>query len=231
MELADPERWKRAAAQAAVAEVEDGMILGLGTGSTAAHAIRLVGDRIAQGLRITAVATSRATAAAARAAGIPLVAPDGLAAIDLCIDGVDEIDPGLRAIKGGGGAMLLEMIVATLARRNIAIADSAKRVDQLGARAVPIEVLQAAQALVTAAVGQIGGAATLRTNSAGVILTDSGHPILDTTFPVIPEPFRLAQAMSEIPGVLGHGLFLTEIDALYCAGPDGLTCQERPADA
>ncbi|WP_066721718.1 ribose-5-phosphate isomerase RpiA [Sphingomonas pituitosa] len=231
MEPADPERWKRAAAAAAIAEVQDGMILGLGTGSTAAHAVRLVGDRVAQGLRITAVATSRATATAARAAGIPLIAPDGLAEIDLCIDGVDEIDPGLRAIKGGGGAMLLEKIVATLARRNIAIADVAKRVERLGARAVPIEVLQAAQGLVTATLTRLGGTGTLRASSAGMVLTDSGHPILDATFPAIPDPLRLARALSEIPGVLGHGLFLTEIDALYCAGPDGLTHQERPADA
>lgn len=228
---ADPEHWKRAAAAAAVAEVEDGMTVGLGTGSTAAHAVLLVGARVARGLRITAVATSRATADAARAAGIPLRAPDGLTAIDLCIDGVDEIDPRLRAIKGGGGAMLIEKIVATLARRNIAIADAAKRVDRLGARPVPIEILPAAQGLVTAAVAALGGSASLRTAHAAPVLTDSGHAILDARFGAIPDPSALARSLSGIPGALGHGLFVTEIDALYCAGPDGLSRQERPADA
>lgn len=227
----DPERWKHVAAAAAVAEVQDGMILGLGTGSTAAHAVRLVGARVAQGLRISGVATSRATADAARRAGIPLLAPDGLAAIDLCIDGVDEIDPRLRAIKGGGGAMLIEKIVATLARRNIAIADAGKRVDRLGTRAVPIEILPAAQGLVTAALSGLGGTASLRVDAAGPVRTDSGHRILDAIFPAIPDPVGLARSLSAIPGALGHGLFVTEIDALYCAGPDGLTHQERPADA
>lgn len=225
---AETELLKRAAAAAAVEEVEAGMVVGLGTGSTAKHVIRLLGDRVARGLQITGVPSSRATEDAARAAGIPLLAPDDLAAIDLCIDGVDEIDPELRAIKGGGGAMLLEKVVATLARRNIAIADASKRVDRLGARAVPIEVLQAAQGLVAAEVSRLGGTARLRRNDCGVFVTDSGHRILDATFAEMPDPRRLAQALSAIPGALGHGLFLSEIDALYCAGFDGVCRHERP---
>lgn len=226
----DVEKLKRSAAAAAVAEVRDGMIVGIGTGSTAAHVVQLLGARVAQGLRIRAVATSRRTDAAARGAGIPLLAPAGLAAIDLCIDGVDEIDSRLRAIKGGGGAMLIEKIVATLARRNIAIADAAKRVARLGTRPVPVEVLPAAQGLVTARAAGLGGSAALREGTAGRFVTDSGNPILDCRFPDIADPAALAEALSAIPGALGHGLFPTEIDALYLAGPDGVIRQERPTE-
>lgn len=225
---AETKLLKRAAAAAAVEEVVDGMVVGLGTGSTARYVVQLLGDRVARGLRITGVPTSRATEDAARAAGIPLLAPDDLAAIDLCIDGVDEIDPQLRAIKGGGGAMLLEKVVATLARRNIAIADASKRVDRLGVRAVPIEVLQAAQGLVAAEVSRLGGRARVRRNGSGMFVTDSGHRILDATFAEMSDPHRLAQALSAIPGALGHGLFLSEIDALYCAEIDGVSRHERP---
>ncbi|MET3713475.1 ribose 5-phosphate isomerase A [Sphingomonas trueperi] len=226
----DAERLKRAAAAAAVEEVQDGMVVGLGTGSTAAHVVQLLAPRVAAGLDITAVATSRATDAAARAVGIRLVTPDALGAIDLCIDGVDEIDSRLRAIKGGGGAMLLEKIVATLARRNIAIADGSKRVERLGGRAVPIEILPAARGLVAAEIARLGGAADLRLRDGAPWVTDWGHHILDAQFPNITDATALARALSAIPGALGHGLFLTEIDALYVAGSDGVSRQERPID-
>ncbi|WP_294258077.1 ribose-5-phosphate isomerase RpiA [uncultured Sphingomonas sp.] len=228
--VADADRLKRDAAAAAIEEVRDGMRVGLGTGSTAAHVVQLLAPRVAAGLDIVAVATSRATEAAARAAGIRLVAPDDLAAIDLCIDGVDEIDSQLRALKGGGGAMLLEKIVATLARRNIAIADASKRVERLGDRAVPIEILPAAQGLVAAEIARLGGTAALRLRDRDPWVTDWGHHILDARFPDLNDPAALARALSAIPGALGHGLFLTEIDALYVARSDGVSCQERPID-
>ncbi len=227
---ADAERLKRAAAAAAVEEVRDGMVVGLGTGSTAAYVVELLAPRVAAGLDIVAVATSRATEAAAQAAGVPLVAPDELAAIDLCIDGVDEIDPQLRAIKGGGGAMLLEKIVATLARRNIAIADGSKRVARLGGRAVPIEILPAARGLVAAEIARLGGTAELRLRNGDPWVTDWGHHILDARFPDLRDPSALARALSAMPGALGHGLFLTEIDALYVAASGGMSRQERPID-
>lgn len=226
----DAEHLKRAAAAAAVEEVRDGMIVGLGTGSTAAHVVQLLGARVAAGLDIAAVATSDATAAAARAAGIRLLVPDERTAIDLCIDGVDEIDPRLRAIKGGGGAMLLEKVVATLARRNIAIADASKQVERLGARAVPVEILPAARGLVAREISRLGGAAELRLRGGDAWVTDAGHHILDARFPDLADPSPLAAALSAIPGALGHGLFLTEIDALYVASSDGVTRQERPID-
>jgi ribose 5-phosphate isomerase A len=227
---ADAERLKRAAAAAAVEELQDGMVVGLGTGTTAAHVVQLLAPRVAAGLDIIAVATSRATEAAARAAGIHLVAADTLTAIDLCIDGVDEIDPRLRAIKGGGGAMLLEKIVATLARRNIAIADSSKLVVRLGGRAVPIEILPAARGLVATEIARLGGTAELRLRDGTPWVTDWGHHILDARFPDLADPAAIARALAAIPGALGHGLFLTEIDALYVAGSDGVTRQERPID-
>ncbi|WP_313539341.1 ribose-5-phosphate isomerase RpiA [Sphingomonas sp.] len=227
---ADAERLKRAAAAAAVEEVQDRMVVGLGTGSTAAHVVQLLAPRVAAGLDITAIATSRATEAAARAAGIRLAAPDDLTAIDLCIDGVDEIDRRLRAIKGGGGAMLLEKIVATLARRNIAIADASKRVERLSARAVPIEILPAAQGLVAAEIVRLGGSAELRVRDGDPWVTDWGHHILDARFADLDDSAAIADALSAIPGALGHGLFLTEIDALYVAASDGVSRQERPID-
>lgn len=226
----DVEALKRIAAAAAVEEVQAGMIVGIGTGSTAAHVVQLLGIRVAAGLDIAAVATSRATEAAARAAGIVLLPPDECTEINLCIDGVDEIDPRLRAIKGGGGAMLLEKIVATLAHRNIAIADVSKQVERLGARAVPIEILPAARGLVHREIARLGGSPELRLRKGVPWVTDAGHHILDARFPMLADPEVLASALSAIPGALGHGLFLTEIDALYVAGSDGVIRQERPID-
>ena len=228
--LADAERLKRDAAAAAIEEVRGGMVVGLGTGSTAAHVVELLAPRVVAGLDIMGVAISRATEPAARAAGIRLVAPDMLAEIDLCIDGVDEIDAQLRATKGGGGAMLLEKIVATLARRNIAIADGSKQVARLGGRAVPIEILPAARGLVAAEIARLGGSAALRLRDAAPWVTDWGHHILDARFPHRDDLSALARALSTIPGALGHGLFLTEVDALYVAGSDGVSRQERPIE-
>lgn len=208
---------KKAAALAAVEEVRDGMLLGLGTGSTAAFAITEVGRRVAAGLRIEAVATSLASEAQARAAGIPLRALESVATVDLAIDGADEVDPRLRAIKGAGGAMLREKIAAAAARRMVVIADGSKRVEQLGKALVPVEVLPQARAFVTSLLDSIGGLPRLRGGSDRPALTDQGNIILDCTFGPIADPILLAQRLSAIPGLLGHGLFLDEVDALYVA--------------
>lgn len=202
---------KQRAARAAVAEVADGMVVGLGTGSTAAYAVAALGERVAAGLTVRAVATSLHTHAAARAAGIDVIALPASGVIDLCIDGVDEIDPEFRAIKGGGGAMLREKVVAQAATRMIAIADGSKTVARLGARPVPLEVLDFARGLVAREVRALGGVAVLR---AGV-LSDQRNPLLDCDFGTIDSPEALAAALSAIPGMLGHGLFLREIDSLY----------------
>lgn len=222
-----PQAMMRAAAAAAVDEVRDGMLVGLGTGRTAAHAIEILGRRVADGLSVRAVATSRRTKTAADAAGIAILPLDGLREIDLCIDGVDEIDPTLRAIKGGGGAMLIEKIVASMAIRNIAIADASKRVDRLGLGPLPVEVLPSAHAFVAARVARLGGHAALRMAAGAAFVTDSGHAILDCRFDEAIELPALAPALSGIPGVMGHGLFLNEIDALYLADHAGVTCCTR----
>lgn len=218
---------KRAAAWAAAEEVTDGMVVGLGTGSTAAFLIARLADRVRVGLRITAVATSLATERAARDAGIMVVAFDDLAEIDLAIDGVDEIDPQLRAVKGAGGAMLREKIIAAAARRMIAIADGSKRVAALGAAPVPIEVLPLARAFVAAQLESLGGSARLRVIEGRSYRTDQDNAVLDCVFPDRPDLAALATQLSQIPGVLGHGLFLSEIDCAYIPAAGVVTRLDR----
>jgi ribose 5-phosphate isomerase A len=213
---------KQKAAEAAIAEVADGMLVGLGTGSTAAFAISGLGRRIAhEGLRITAAGTSLATEQAARTAGIPFLAFDDLAAVDLCIDGADEIDPEFRAIKGGGGAMLREKIVATAAARMICIVDASKPVETL-ARPLPIEVLPFARSYVAGAIRCLGGDPVVRAAPS-----DQGNLLIDCAFGPIADPGSLAQTLDGIPGLLGHGLFLSEIDALYVGDEAGVERRER----
>ena len=209
------EQGKRIAAEAAVAEVEHGMLVGLGTGSTAAFAIQALARRASEGLKVRAVATSLATAEAARAAGIRVIDFAEVANVDLCIDGVDEIDPGLRAIKGAGGAMLREKIVATAATRMIAIADASKAVAQLGAKPVPGECLPFARAFVQRRLAELGGAPALRMAGAASYATDQGNLVFDCAFAAMDDPAALAVALSICPGVLAHGLFLSEIDTVY----------------
>lgn len=219
---------KRAAARAAVAEVSDGMLVGLGTGSTAAFAIEALAARVREGLSITAVATSERTAAAASTAGIRVIDMADVAVLDLAIDGVDEIDPECRAIKGAGGAMLREKVVAAAARRMVAIADASKPVERLGTRPVPLEVLPMALAFVAGAVDALGGRAMRRVDANGAaIATDGGNPILDASFGSIEDPAALASALSAIPGMLGHGLFVSEIDAAYVGLPSGVEVRTR----
>jgi len=226
---------KRAAALAAVGEVRAGMLIGLGTGSTAAFAIAALGRMVRGGLAIRAVATSMRTARMAAQAGIPLLDLAQVAQVDLCIDGVDEIDPAFRAIKGAGGAMLSEKIVASAARRMIAIADDSKAVARLGARPVPVEVLPAARAFVAGQLVALGCVASLRRDDGHggdedrpPARTDHGNIIFDCVFGALDDPAALAARLSGIPGVLGHGLFLTEIDALYLGTADGAVRTDRP---
>jgi ribose 5-phosphate isomerase A len=219
---------KRAAAEAAAAEIAPSMLIGLGTGSTAAYLIDALGRRVRAGLAVRAVATSRQTAERAAAAGIAVVDLDDLAAIDLAIDGVDEIDPAFRAIKGAGGAMLREKVVAQAARRMIAIADASKAVAQLGARPVPVEVLPLARAFVAARVAALGGRPALRTGAGGQPWrTEQDNLILDCEFGTIDDWAALAAGLDAIPGALGHGLFMTEIDTLYLGTASGVIRRQR----
>jgi ribose 5-phosphate isomerase A len=220
---------KRIAAQAAVALVEQDMVVGLGTGSTAAFAVEALAARVAQGLTVRAVATSQRTEWQARRLAIPLLDLADVAQVDLCIDGVDEIDPQMRAIKGAGGAMLREKVVASAARRMVAIADASKAVAVLGTRALPVEVLPHARAFVARQLGLLGCDPVQRRDGAGVpVLTDQGNIILDCHGAPLGDPEALAWGMDGIPGLLGHGLFLTQVDALYLGTDDGAVCTLRP---
>jgi len=172
---------------------------------------------VLHGLNIIAVATSEATAAAARAAGMEIAAFEELSRIDLTIDGVDEIDGELRAIKGAGGALLREKIVATASHRMVAIADGSKRSPALGSRQVPVEILPFARSFVLASLKALGAVPTLRLAGGQPARSDQGNLLADCAFADFCDPAAIAMHMSAIPGLLGHGLFLTEIDALYIA--------------
>jgi ribose 5-phosphate isomerase A len=210
---------KRLAAEAALGEVRDGMLVGLGTGSTVAFLITAL---IARRPRIECVATSEASAAAARAGGLVVRDMAEVARVDLTIDGVDEVDPRLFAIKGAGGAMLREKVVAAASDRMIVIADGSKKVASIGRAKLPVEVLPFAQVFVATRLETLGAAVGLRNG-----LTDNGNLILDARFPAMPDPATLAAAIDAIPGALGHGLFLTEVDAAYIAANGIVTRLER----
>jgi ribose 5-phosphate isomerase A len=200
------------AAQAAAALVEDGARLGLGSGSTSAHFVRALAHRVrTEGLRVTGLPTSAATARLAQELGIPLIEPARALRLDLTVDGADEISPALALIKGGGGAMLREKVVASIARRFIVIADSSKLVTTLGKFPLPVEAIPFAAPLVMDRIAELGGSPVIRPdprNPGAHALTDQGNVILDCDFKTIDDPDRLAAALDAVPGVVEHGLFI-----------------------
>jgi ribose 5-phosphate isomerase A len=221
--------WKRQAAEQALSYVEDGMKLGLGTGSTAAKFVDLLGAKVKSGLKVICVPTSEATRAHAAALGIPLATLDQYPALDLTVDGADEIDEELRLIKGGGGALLREKIVAVASERVVIIADSSKRVEILGRFPLPIEVvpfgLAATQRLIVQLAADSGceGEIKLRAGANGSpFLTDNGNHILDCSFGAIDDPEALDDALKLVPGVVENGLFLGIADVGIIAGPMGV---------
>lgn len=223
------EHLKRAAAERAVALVSDGMRLGLGTGSTARHFVELLAMRVRDGLKVVGVPTSETTRAQAEAAGVPLTSLDDTPELDLTVDGADEIDGDLRLIKGAGGALLREKIVASASRRMIVIADGTKRVESLGRFPLPIEVVPFGLGATRRAVqdmldeGGLAGALTLRKGQGGQpFLTDGGHFILDAHLGRIDQPEALATALTAIPGVVETGLFLDLATGAILATESGL---------
>ncbi|MGY4397354.1 ribose 5-phosphate isomerase A [Sphingomonas sp. UYAg733] len=219
---------KEVAALAALAEVVAGMTVGLGTGSTAAFFIAHLGERVRAGLSIGgAVATSLATEQAARAAGIPVVAFEDIATVDLTVDGADEFDHRLFAIKGAGGAMLREKIVAAASRRMIVITDGLKQSAAIGRAPVPVEILPFAREFVLAELRALGAGPVLRMADGVHYRSDQGNLIVDCAFAPLADPVATAAALSAIPGILGHGLFLTEVDTIYSADGGVVTRLDR----
>ncbi len=235
-----PDQQKRAAALAAVDLIEDGMRVGLGTGSTAAHFVAALGERVARGLAVSCAATSAATEALAAEHGLTVRPLEDLAPLDLTVDGADELDGDLRLIKGGGGALLREKIVAAASLRMVVIADASKLVDTLGGFPLPVEVVPFG-APVTAhhighalkALGFADHALARRENGAGTpVITDSGNWIFDAHLARIEDPAAVAATLAMIPGVVDHGLFLTLArTALLGTGPapDTVRRIDRPA--
>ncbi|WP_025702260.1 ribose-5-phosphate isomerase RpiA, partial [Paenibacillus forsythiae] len=209
------------AAEAAVDYIQDGMKVGLGTGSTAYWAIRKLGDRVAEGLRITAVATSRASEQQARELGIPLVSFGEVDRLDVTIDGADELDGKLQLIKGGGGALLREKIVAMGSDRMIVIADESKVVGTLGKFPLPVEIVPFAWEWTVAALAQLGCIPELRQGGGELYKSDNGNYIADCRFEIIPSPPELALALQSIPGVVEHGLFIGIADMAIVGKSDG----------
>ncbi|HEY0123820.1 MAG TPA: ribose-5-phosphate isomerase RpiA [Rhizobium sp.] len=223
----DARQMKIEAARAALAYVESGMRLGIGTGSTAEEFVRLLAEKVAAGLVIEGVPTSERTARLCVELGVPLKSLDELPELDLTIDGADEVDGALRLIKGGGGALLREKIVAASSKRMIVIADESKVVETLGAFPLPIEVnpfgLVSTRILIEKTAVRLGlsGALNLRQSQDGNFTTDGGHFIIDASFGRIPDAEALSIALNSIPGVVEHGLFINMARLAIIAGPTG----------
>ncbi|MGW9230428.1 ribose-5-phosphate isomerase RpiA [Pseudorhizobium sp. NPDC055634] len=223
----DARQMKIRAAEAALAHVENGMRLGIGTGSTADEFVRLLAEKVAEGLQVEGVPTSERTARLCLDLGVPLKSLDELPELDLTIDGADEVDGQLRLIKGGGGALLREKIVAAASSRMIVIADESKVVDMLGAFPLPIEVnpfgLVATRIAIDKLAARMGltGEIRLRGTAEDVFTTDGGHHILDASFGRIPDAEALAIQLNSIPGVVEHGLFINLASFAIIAGENG----------
>ena len=224
-ELAALDQEKQFAARAAADFVESGSIVGLGSGSTATWAIRFLGERVRSGLNIVGIPTSQKTKQLAEQMGIPLATLDQHPQIDIDIDGADEIDQQLNLIKGGGGALLREKIIASASRRFIVVGDSSKQVAHLGRFPLPVEVIPFAQSLIAKRIVALGAQVSLRGGGAPFI-TDEGHHILDCTFGEILDPAALANKLKAIPGVVEHGLFIGMAE-MALIGKDGKVIQLR----
>lgn len=213
---------KAAAARKSLEYVKDGMVVGLGSGTTATFAIEFLGEQVRAGLKIRGIPTSRASGELAQSLGIPLITFDDVAYTDVTIDGADEIAPGLALIKGGGGALLHEKIVAASSRKLVIVADEHKIVKQLGRFPLPVEVIPFAAAPVKKQLEQMGANPVLRLHSDGsVYVTDEGNHIFDCHYDVIADPASVARTIKNITGVVEHGLFLGLASVAIVAGPNG----------
>jgi ribose 5-phosphate isomerase A len=208
---------KQIAGERAVELVEDGMVVGLGSGKTACYAVRKIAERVSQGLRITGVCTSEETRLLAEQLKIPYVDLDDVERIDLTIDGADEVDPLGNGIKGGGGALLFEKIVASNTSLNIWVIEQRKLVDQLGTFPLPVEIMPFGHKQCLAALSEMGFSPTLRMKGGEPFRTDGGHFIVDLKTGHIQDPFELDNDIKHIPGVIEHGLFLNLVNKVVVA--------------
>jgi ribose 5-phosphate isomerase A len=218
---------KQAAARAAVQLVESGSVVGLGSGSTASYAIHFLAERVRTGLKIVGIPTSQNTKNLAEQLGIPLTTLEEHPAIDIDIDGADEIDPQLNLIKGGGGAQLREKVIASASKRFIVVAESAKLVPRLGKFPLPVEVIPFAESLIKIRIAALGAVVSLRAGAGGQpYVTDEGHHILDCNFGEIDNPAGLSRELYDIPGVVEHGLFIGMAEMAF-VGKDGGVVQVK----
>lgn len=202
------EKEKKLAALEAVKAVENNMIVGLGTGSTAKYVIYAIGEMVKNGLSIKAIATSNVSEKLAASLGITVVDSNSVSAIDVTIDGADEFTTSLNLIKGGGGALLKEKIVASMTKVEIIIADSSKKVDALGKFKLPVEVIPFAENYVMSQLNKLGGKGQIRKKDDEIFVTDEGNHIIDADFGSITKPMELAEALNTIEGLVAHGLFI-----------------------
>jgi len=222
------EEGKRRAAAAAVEMVEPGMVVGLGSGSTAEIFVELLAGRVKGGLRFTGVATSVGTAEAARRLGIGIIDPNSHVSIDLAVDGADEVDGDLNLVKGLGGALVREKIVGSAAKRVVIIVDESKMVERLGAKTpIPVEVVQFGWSLTAERLKGLGCVPTLRRQGAAPVISDNGNYILNCDFGPISEPARVERELNCIPGVVEAGLFCGMADFVLAGSETGVRSLER----
>ncbi len=234
MNTSQQDLWKKAAAEAAARLVEDGMVLGLGTGTTAAQFVTALGTRVAkEGLRVSGVSTSEHTAALARSLGIPLATFAEHIQLDLTVDGADEVELStLFLVKGHGGALLREKIVAAASKRMVVIADETKLVAKLGKQSVPVEVVQFGWQVTDDRLKKLGAKTSLRlTADSKPFVTDNGNYIIDCAFGVIEKPKELAHHLDHVVGAVEHGLFLGFASEVLVGGPEGVKILQRAAAA
>jgi len=217
------DREKDAAAKASLRYVNDGDIVGLGTGSTAAFMVRALAEKVRAGLKIVGIPTSKRTEELAASLGIAVTTLDEYQDINVTIDGADEFDSQLRLIKGGGGALLREKIVASASRKLVIIADSSKQASKLGRFPLPVEVIPFAEKLVARKIVAMGAQVKLREYAYGnPFVTDEGHHILDCHFGEIDDPEKIGSELSFMPGIVEHGLFLNMASVVVVGKADGV---------
>lgn len=212
------EEMKRRAARAAVERVDDGAVVGLGSGSTAAHAIRALGERVADGIDLVGIPTSYQAADLAREVGVPVRTPADVDGIDVAIDGADQVANGVL-IKGGGGAHAREKVIDAAASTFLVVVDESKMTDTLD-HSVPLEVLPDARGPVAARVTEIGGQPTVRQAGGRPFVTDNGNHVLDADFGTITDPAFLDNQLANIPGILAHGIFVDLADTVFVGRAD-----------